>query len=130
MSGVWFLFYASFTGRHRLLVLISGYILCTVFLISYRCICSPLYMCLSTASSLASFTSLFSRSLVVSLFLWFLQQLHVGHVGPYVNINNDSVFIRYGVIDLPKFFQRMGLAYEQFVFPFVRSLQVTLCCCS
>lgn len=93
MSGVWFLFYASFTGRHRLLVLISGYILCTLFLISYRCICSPLYMCLSTASPLASFTGLyllFCRSLIVSLLLWFLQQLHVGHVGSYVNINDDS----------------------------------------
>lgn len=58
------------------------------------------------------------RSLTVSLFLWFLQQLHVAHVGSYVNINNDSVFIRYGMIDLPKFFQRMGLAYEQFFFSF------------
>jgi len=93
MSGVWFLFYASFTGRHRLLVLISGYILCTLFLISYRCICSPLYMCLSTASSLASFTGLYLLFLpLLDCFFVFmvLQQLHVGHVGSYVNINDDS----------------------------------------
>lgn len=55
MSGVWFLFYASFT-HPALLVLILGYILCALFIVSYGCdhgtrIYLPLYMLLFAISS-------------------------------------------------------------------------------
>jgi hypothetical protein len=136
----------------RLLVLISGYILCVLFLVSYGCdhgiyASIPLYMRPFTLSSQV-YTSLSHCSLIASLFLWCLERLHAGHVAPYVDTNNDSVLIRHGAIDLrsQKFFQRLSLACKYvcyltvvqfnsdfilqfFVFPFVTFLQITLSCC-
>ncbi|KAG2038730.1 hypothetical protein BDR03DRAFT_954190 [Suillus americanus] len=80
----------------RLLVLISVYIPCALFLVSipehthlslFVYHLQYLHLRLSQV-----YASLSHRSLIVSLFLWFLERLHAGHVAPYVNINKRRCF--------------------------------------